>query len=146
MAFNFPNGVPKFPAGVKTEVKSLKPASGQLGADSQADFGGWNSPGDSHPLGMLRREDQDLITQLVLHSGSLKDLASTYEVSYPTIRNRLDRVIERLRVIVAGRKPDGVAELLSQMIERGEIAPAAARQIEEAVRKRVESSAAVATQ
>ncbi len=93
-----------------------------------------------HPLGSLPREDQDLIVQLVLHSGSLKDLASTYEVSYPTIRNRLDRVIERLRAIVAGRKPDGVSELLAQMVERGEIAPGAARTIRDAVRKQAESA------
>ena len=32
-------------------------------------------------------------------SGSLKDLASEYGVSYPTIRNRVDTVIERVRQI-----------------------------------------------
>lgn len=94
---------------------------------------------DDHPLGRLPREDQDLIVQLVLHSGSLKDLAATYEVSYPTIRLRLNRVIERLRAVIAGRKPDGVTELLARMVERGEIAPAAARMIREAVRTQTEN-------
>lgn len=131
MAFNFPNGVPKFPAGVKSEkISSLVSASMQAAA---GDHGNW-APA-SHPLASLPREDQDLIVQLVLHSGSLKDLAAAYDVSYPTIRIRVDRVIERLRVIIAGRKPDGVAELLAQMVERGEIAPAAASAIREAVRQ-----------
>ncbi|MBN8598726.1 MAG: DUF2089 family protein [Planctomycetes bacterium] len=123
MAFNFPNAVPKFPAAVKgREIAASQP----IGVASPAS--------DEHPLGALPREDQDLIVQLVLHSGSLKDLAASYDVSYPTIRNRLDRVIERLRVIVQSRKPDGVRELLAQMVERGEVSPAAARTIGEAMR------------
>lgn len=123
MAFNFPNAVPKFPAAVKgREVTASQP----IGVASVAS--------EEHPLGALPREDQDLIVQLVLQSGSLKDLAASYEVSYPTIRNRLDRVIERLRVIVQSRKPDGVRELLAQMVERGEVSAAAARTIGEAVR------------
>ena len=135
MSFNFPNGVPKFPAGVKTEVKPLKPSTGAPNPDGHADLANWISPRDTHPLAALPREDQDLITQLVLHSGSLKDLASAYDVSYPTIRIRVDRVIERLRVIIAGRKPDGVSELLAQMVERGEIAAGAAGLIRDAIRQ-----------
>lgn len=140
MTFNFPNGVPKFPAGVKTEIKPLKPAAGGQGPKNQAELAHWISPRDTHPLAALPREDQDLIVQLVLRSGSLKDLAAVYQVSYPTIRIRVDRVIERLRVIVAGRKPDGVSELLAQMVERGEIAPAAAGMIRDAVRRQSDQS------
>jgi hypothetical protein len=82
-----------------------------------------------HPLAALPREDLELITELVLQSGSLKDLAAAYGVSYPTIRLRLDRVIERLKQAMAGRRPDPLSELLAQMVERAEIAPAAARAI-----------------
>ena len=32
----------------------------------------------------------------VLSSGSLKEMALRYRVSYPTVRNRLDELIERL--------------------------------------------------
>lgn len=134
MAFNFPNGVPKFPAGVKSEkISSLVSASMQAAA---GDHGNWGPA--PHPLASLPSDDQDLIVQLVLHSGSLKDLAAAYDVSYPTIRIRVDRVIERLRVIVAGRKPDGVSELLAQMVERGEIAAGAAGMIRDAVLKQSE--------
>lgn len=137
MAFNFPNAVPKFPNAVKSERHDTSPpAASHSGAHSQAGL-------DGHPLGALPREDQDLIVQLVLHSGSLKDLAATYDVSYPTIRNRLDRVIQRLRVIVEGRRPDGLAELLAQMVERGEIAREAAQTIEHIARKQNETVSTV---
>ncbi|MBX3379908.1 MAG: DUF2089 family protein [Phycisphaeraceae bacterium] len=133
MTFNFPNGVPKFPAGVKTEIKPLKPSPSGHGPNDQSELAHWISPRDTHPLAALPREDQDLIVQLVLHSGSFKDLAAVYQVSYPTIRIRVDRVIERLRVIVAGRKPDEIGELLAHMVERGEISAAAAETVFKAV-------------
>ena len=44
-------------------------------------------------------EDEDLafIKRFVLFSGSLKDLADAYNVSYPTLRLRLDRLIEKIK-------------------------------------------------
>lgn len=45
----------------------------------------------------LEEEDQQFVKRLVLASGSLKELAESYDVSYPTIRLRLDRLIERVR-------------------------------------------------
>ncbi len=101
-------------------------------------FDSLNSSAPTHPLGRLPREDLDLIMELVRKSGSLKDLSTTYGVSYPTIRTRLDKVIERLEAILAGRKPDPVAELLATLVERGEITPSAARSIRDAVRPREE--------
>ena len=87
-----------------------------------------------HPLLALPREDLDLIVQLVLASGSLKDLATIYEVSYPTIRARLDRTIARLREVLAGRAPDPVIELVADLVERGEISTAGARALRDLVR------------
>jgi len=72
-----------------------------------------------HVLGRLPREDLDLIVELVLQSGSLKGLAKSYSVSYPTIRNRVDKVIGRLRDAVDGREPDLFRELLATLVERG---------------------------
>ncbi len=88
-------------------------------------------PEPTHPLLGLPREDLDLITQLVLHSGSLKDLATSYDVSYPTIRARLDRVIERLRDAVAGKARDPLTELLANLVERGELSLPNARTVRE---------------
>ncbi len=57
----------------------------------------------------------------VLASGSLKDVAQNYGVSYPTLRGRLDRLIERLQKLVDGRELDPMAELLATMVERGQL-------------------------
>lgn len=92
-------------------------------------------PHADHPLFRLGREDLDLIAALVLKSGSIKDLASSYAVSYPTIRARLDRTIARLQDAMAGREPDPVTELLASLVERGELTPAGAKSIRDAVRQ-----------
>jgi len=100
-----------------------------------------NTEFSEHPLAALEREDLDLVTELVLRSGSLKDLAEAYGVSYPTIRLRLNRVIERLRAAVDGRVPDPVSELLARLVERGELSASGARAVREMVRKQAGSDA-----
>lgn len=44
----------------------------------------------------LEKEDFEFVKNFVVNSGSLKALSKYYEVSYPTVRNRLDSVIERI--------------------------------------------------
>jgi hypothetical protein len=92
-------------------------------------------PEADHPLTQLPREDLDLILELVLQSGSLKDLAASYSVSYPTIRARLDRTIDRLRALISGHKPDPVTELMADMVARGELTSSVARRLRDAIRK-----------
>jgi hypothetical protein len=89
----------------------------------------------SHPLGTLPREDLDLIVELVLRSGSLKELAASYGVSYPTIRLRLDRVIERLDAAVKGKPTDPLSDLLASLVERGEISISVARSVRDTARQ-----------
>ena len=50
------------------------------------------------PVWMAELEDEDLtfIKKFLLASGSLKEVASLYGVSYPTVRLRLDRLLFRL--------------------------------------------------
>jgi hypothetical protein len=91
-----------------------------------------------HPLASLPREDLELVTELVLQSGSLKDLAASYGVSYPTIRARLDRVIERLKLARAGKRPDPLSELLARLVERSELSAASARAIRDVARQMAE--------
>lgn len=45
-------------------------------------------------------EDEDLafLKRFVLASGSLKELAQAYGISYPTVRLRLDRLIEKIKI------------------------------------------------
>lgn len=88
----------------------------------------------SHPIAQLPEEDLNLILELVLQSGSLKALAESYSVSYPTIRNRLDCVIERLRQAVSGKKPDPINDLLASLVERQQLSIAGARAIRDTIR------------
>ena len=46
----------------------------------------------------LEREDIEFIKNFVINSGSLKDIAKVYEVSYPTVRLRLDKLIQKINV------------------------------------------------
>lgn len=55
-------------------------------------------------LAGLSNDDQDFILQFVKASGSLKEMAKLLGVSYPTVRNRLDDVIEMLKKNEAQRK------------------------------------------
>ncbi|KXT59255.1 hypothetical protein LACDD01_02170 [Lactococcus sp. DD01] len=46
----------------------------------------------------LEPEEQEFIKNFILASGSLKQLAKEYEVSYPTVRSRLDKLIEQINL------------------------------------------------
>ncbi|MGF0055265.1 DUF2089 family protein [Peptoniphilaceae bacterium SGI.097] len=46
----------------------------------------------------LEKEEIDFIKNFVLMSGSLKELGKIYDVSYPTVRLRLDRVIQKIKL------------------------------------------------
>jgi hypothetical protein len=82
-----------------------------------------------HPLAGLDEDDLDFIVQFVLSSGSLKEMAELYGVSYPTIRASLDRVIENLRMRLSGESRDEMTELLAALVERGELGAGVARKI-----------------
>ncbi len=46
----------------------------------------------------LGEEDLMFVKRLVLASGSLKQVARAYGISYPTVRLRLDRLIAKIQV------------------------------------------------
>ena len=46
----------------------------------------------------LEDEDAAFIKRFVLASGSLKEMAKEYGVSYPTVRLRLDRLIQKIKL------------------------------------------------
>lgn len=47
----------------------------------------------------LEEEDVSFIRRFVLASGSLKELANAYGISYPTVRLRLDRLIQKIKLL-----------------------------------------------
>ena len=46
----------------------------------------------------LEDEDAAFIKSFVMASGSLKEIAKQYEVSYPTVRIRLDNLIKKIQL------------------------------------------------
>lgn len=52
----------------------------------------------------LSPADLNFIKQFVLCSGSLREIAQIYDISYPTVRNRLNQLIEKIKS--SGEKED----------------------------------------
>jgi hypothetical protein len=48
---------------------------------------------------ILSEEDLAFVRRFVLASGSLKELAEAYGISYPTVRLRLDRLIDKIKLV-----------------------------------------------
>jgi hypothetical protein len=84
-----------------------------------------------HPLLQLGEEDLNMVSAFVLLSGSIKDLARQYGISYPTMRQRLDRLIERLQKLMEGAPSDPLNDYLADLLAKGLITPGAARRIRE---------------
>jgi Uncharacterized protein conserved in bacteria len=75
----------------------------------------------------LEAEEQIFIKRFVLASGSLKQLAKEYEVSYPTVRLRLDRLIERIKL--TENKHDSFEIEIMQMVINEQLSLATAKEI-----------------
>lgn len=52
------------------------------------------------PEWMANLEDEDItfIKKFLQASGSLKEIAKQYDVSYPTVRLRLDKLIQKIQI------------------------------------------------
>lgn len=52
------------------------------------------------PEWMINLDDEDVsfIKRFLLTSGSLKELANQYGVTYPTVRLKLDRLIQKIQI------------------------------------------------
>ncbi len=64
----------------------------------------WLAGMDEEDLGFMRR--------FLLASGSLKQVAEEYGISYPTVRLRLDRLIEKIKLYEKYVKNDPFETLL----------------------------------
>ena len=93
-------------------IKKLECAS--CGISVEGDF--YTSP----LLGLP--EDQQLFVELfVLSGGSLKEMAQKLGVTYPTVRSKLDAVIEALKKQIDGKQE--YKDEIFQKVERGELSP-----------------------
>ena len=60
-------------------------------------------------LGVLSRlapAEQEFLLEFVKSSGSLKEMARRFQVSYPTVRNRLDELIARVKALQTQEEQD----------------------------------------
>ncbi len=74
------------------------------------------------PAWMAELEDEDLvfIKKFILASGSLKEVAALYGVSYPTVRLRLDRLIQKIRLTEAA-EADPYVSLVKRLAVDGKL-------------------------
>ncbi len=63
----------------------------------------------------LTDEDLQFIRRFVLASGSLKEVAKIYGVTYPTVRSRLDRVISQI-LSSDEKKEEAYISLIKKMV------------------------------
>lgn len=75
----------------------------------------------------------DFIKRFILESGSLKEMAAIYGVSYPTVRLRLDRLIEKIRL--SDKEDLSYVSLIKSMAIDGKITLDAAKILIEEYKK-----------
>ena len=72
-------------------------------------------------LAGMSEEDLGFIRRFLLASGSLKQMAAEYDISYPTVRLRLDRLIEKIKLYEKYTKKDPFETLLRSAHVDGKI-------------------------
>jgi hypothetical protein len=79
------------------------------------------------PLAQLSTSDQVFVTAFVKCHGSIKEMERLFGISYPTVKNRLNRISDRLE-FVEFIPPSSQEEILDR-IDEGELS------VEEAIEK-----------
>ena len=79
-------------------------------------------PFELPPLARLSSEDQTFVAAFVRCHGSIKQMEQFFAVSYPTIKNRLNRIGALLPFVEVAPEPapPSTSELLTRL-ERGEM-------------------------
>lgn len=88
----------------------------------------------------LDDEDLSFIRRFLIASGSLKDLAAAYGISYPTVRLRLDRLIEKIKVLDSRRPMSDFERALRAHAAEGKIDPATLKTLLAAHEKELEAT------
>lgn len=78
---------------------------------------------------VLGEEDLQFLKRFLLSSGSLKALCDEYQVSYPTLRARLDRLIAKVRAAEDPNITDAFQLRLQILVADGKLSPALAREL-----------------
>ena len=78
------------------------------------------------PLAQLKTEDQAFVIAFVRHHGSIKKMESLFDISYPTVKNRLNAIAAALDKTFAAPSPN---LYVLEQLSRGELT------VEEALEK-----------
>ena len=93
----------------------------------------------------LSDEDLAFVKRLVLASGSLKEVAAGYGISYPTVRLRLDRLIAKITVTDSQNFRGDFERVLRVQYAEGHIDADTLKTLLAAYRKELEDHAAGGT-
>lgn len=80
-------------------------------------------------LESFNEDDLQFLKRLLLASGSLKDLAESYSVSYPTVRLRLDRLIAKAKAADDEKLTDPFERKLKLLVADGIISANLAKEL-----------------
>jgi hypothetical protein len=75
----------------------------------------------------LSDEDWQFVKRLLLASGSLKDVAREYGISYPTVRLRLNRLIEKVRILDSQKPETAFHRKIKILVAEGKVDISVAR-------------------
>jgi len=78
------------------------------------------------PLAKLSPDDQAFVIAFIRHHGTIKKMESVFDISYPTVKNRLNSIAAALDRDFQGPSPN---LYVLEQIDRGEIS------VEEALEK-----------
>lgn len=92
----------------------------------------------SLPVWIVDLEDEELafLKRFVLSSGSLKEMANQYGVTYPTVRLRLDRLIKKIESKENGDL-DPYINLIRQYVQEEKMAAETGKMLIAQYRKQV---------
>ena len=90
-------------------------------------------------LEVLSDEDLAFVKRFLLASGTLKELARQYSVSYPTLRLRLDRLIDKVNLLDSHVEAGPFERQLRALYAEGRLDTAAFRLLLESHRQEQES-------
>ncbi len=92
-----------------------------------------------HWIDLLGDEDVAFLKRFVLASGSLKELAEGYGISYPTVRLRLDRLIAKVKVFDSHQQSSEFERLVRAMYADNRIDQTTLKQILKAYQREKET-------
>jgi len=88
----------------------------------------------------LSEDELLFVKRFLLASGSLKQLGSEYGVSYPTLRARLDRLIDKVRAREDPANTGSFDRLVGLLVDEGVLLTSTARTIVQAHKRDLKSA------